>query len=419
MKTPTLLTFLAVLALGLCMGPSAFAQDAKAEDGFPSEWMPWKDPNNPNVIVLDKDDPTNRAWNMRRDTSKDARREPGLVNPQRYEFGVNSYGFPTYFQMPMAFTSEDLKAGNVDVALFGSTIDAQYLQGAKYAANRMRALHTVSFFPTAAGTDPVNRVNYFEELTIADYGNVASHIFQNQRSLEELAKVIDEVQEAGAIPISIGGTHAEMYAWFMALAKKYGAGNYAMFHVDAHYDAQDAFGGVFVHNGSMIREAVERGLIDGEDIIQFGLRSPVPTADEMQWMKDHNLKFHFDAEVTRHGFDKVAQRVFDELKGKKVFISFDMDGVNPAHAPAVGTQAIGGPSASEAARLLRGIGQQNEIIGAEFGEYNPLVDDAHNTTGIVMDRMIRALLAGIAARKKGITDPNYIAPEVLDHGVDD
>ena len=70
-------------------------------------------------------------------------------------------------------------------------------------------------------------------------------------------------------------------------------------------------------------------------------------------------------------------------------------------------------------RLLRGLSAQCEVVGAEFGEYNPLIDDAKTTTGIVMDRLIRATLAGIALRKTGITDPNYLAPEAVDHGVRD
>ena len=69
--------------------------------------------------------------------------------------------------------------------------------------------------------------------------------------------------------------------------------------------------------------------------------------------------------------------------------------------------------------MLRGLAAQNEVIGAEFGEYNPLLDDAHTTTGVAMDRLMRAMFAGMAARKLGLTDPNYLAPEALDHGVKD
>ena len=420
MRKLTSTIFVTALAIALGTSPSVIAQDAQAQDAepldeIPDEWMPWKDPNNPGVLVLEPE--SRDGWSKRRDTSNDPEREPGLLNPQRYEYGVNTHAFPTFFAMPMAFNTEDLRAGNVDVALFGSAADAQYLQGAKFAANKMRTLTGVYFWPTGAGTDPFTRVNYFEELVVVDYGNAAANIAHNQRSLEEIAKVIVEIQDGGAIPIGIGGTHVQMYAWFMALAKEHGPGNFAMFHIDAHYDAQAPSNGIFTHNGSMIRDAIQKGLINGRDVVQVGLRSPVPGEDDLQWMRDANMRYHFEAEVERDGFDAVAQRVFDELEGKKLFISVDMDGIDPASAPAVGTMAIGGPTPAQAARLLRGLSAQNEVVGAEFGEYNPLLDDAHTTTGIVMDRLIRSVLAGIAARKLGITDPNYLAPEALDHGV--
>lgn len=111
-----------------------------------------------------------------------------------------------------------------------------------------------------------------------------------------------------------------MYAWFMALAKHHGPGECAMFHIDAHYDAQPSSQGTFVHNGSMLRNAVEMGLMKGEDMVSFGIRSPVPNAEEMRWMRDNKLRYHTDAEVQKYGIDKVANRIFKELKGKKLFV---------------------------------------------------------------------------------------------------
>ena len=111
-----------------------------------------------------------------------------------------------------------------------------------------------------------------------------------------------------------------------------------------------------------------------------------------------------------------AQKSYDELKGKKVHISFDMDGIDPAYAAGVGTQDPGGLTSLQAMQLVRAVAIQNEIVAAEFNEYNPLLDDAHTTTGVLMDRLIRTLLAGVQARNEGITDPLYYDPERLDHG---
>jgi arginase family enzyme len=92
-----------------------------------------------------------------------------------------------------------------------------------------------------------------------------------------------------------------------------------------------------------------------------------------------------------------------------------MDGVDPAYAPGVGTADPDGLTAGQALQLVRAVGIQNEIVAAEFDEYNPLLDDAHGTTGILMDRLIRSLLAGIQGRREGIKDPLYYDPDRIKH----
>ena len=192
-----------------------------------------------------------------------------------------------------------------------------------------------------------------------------------------------------------------------------------MLHIDAHYDTYGPVFGLYIHNGSFIRQAVDNGLIKGSDVIQVGLRGVGPASDDLEWMRKNKLRFHMMSEIERDGFSAVLDKVLKELKGKKVYISWDMDGLDPTVAPAVGTQSLGGLSFSEGARLLRTVAIQNEVVAIEFNEYNPMLDDAHQTTGTMMDRLMRSFLAGHAARKKGITDPYYEDPERLDHGVED
>jgi agmatinase len=398
------------LALVFALGPVAVAQDA-----IPNEWAPWRDPKNPDVIVLKPDDKDGLV--VRRDTSKDPKREPGLVNPQRYAGGViPTNGFPTFLGAPLAFYTEDLKAGKVDVALVGLTIDDNVVSGARFAANKMRALTDWMPHP-AGGTDNYTGVDY-STLTLADYGNIGAHFNQNQRSLEEIHKVIGEILAADTMPIAVGGTHVQAYGLITALAQKYGPKKFVVLHIDAHYDTYLYGFGRYVHNGSFLLQAIEKELINGHDLIQVGLRGIGPDAKSLKWMMDNKLRYHFQAEIERYGWRKVLERILNELKGKKVFISFDMDGLDPSYAPAVGTQETDGLTASQGMQLMRAVGIQNEVVAAEFNEYNPLLDDAHTTTGILMDRLIRSLLAGIAARKQGITDPLYLDPSRLDHGVD-
>ncbi len=383
-------------------------------NGIPFEWAPWKDPNDPDVLKLadDKD-----QLFVRRDVTKDPKREPGLINPQRYELGPMFGGMPTLLGAPLALNADDLTAGKVDVALVGLSIGDQMIPGGRFAAMTMRSL-TDYLFTGAAGTDNATGVDY-GKLVVADYGNVASNwMADNQVNLDEVHKVVSEILNAGAIPIGVGGTHVQSYGFFTALAKRYGPGEFAVLHVDAHYDAYSYGAGRFVHNGSFFRLAVEKGLINGGDVIQVGLRGSSPDAKSMEWLRGNKFKFHFQAEIEKDGWDAVLKKILEELKGKKVYITFDMDGVDPAFAPAVGTQEPSGLTAANAMQLVRAVGIQNEIIAAEFNEYNPLLDDRHQTTGILMDRLIRSLLGGIQGRREGIKDPLYYDPDRISHGSD-
>lgn len=137
---------------------------------------------------------------------------------------------------------------------------------------------------------------------------------------------------------------------------------------------------------------------------------------DLKWMRDNKLRYRTMAEIERNGFEKVLERVYAELKCKKLFVSVDMDRIDLAYAPAVGTQEADGLTVVQALCLLCGVAMQNEAATVEFNEYNPLLDDPHRTTGILMDRLMRSFLTGVAARKKGITVPNYYTPDALDHG---
>lgn len=399
---------LTALLTGIALAPVG----VMAQDTGERLYFPWKDPNNPNVILMDPDDASRDAWNARRDTSE---REPGLTNLQRYEFGVMPMGgFPTFLGAPFALTTDDLKAGGVEVAMVGLNIDDNFIPGGRFAANKLRTLTDYMLFGTSS-YDPTMHLDYIKSMKLADYGNIASHYGHTERSLEEAHKVYSEILDADAIPMAIGGSHIQMWAMFTALAQKHGNDSFAMLHVDAHYDAMGAGFGRYVHNGRMVYLGVERGLIKGSDIVQIGLRSPKPDTADLQWMMDNKLKFHFQSEINARGFEAVLKRVLAELKGKKLFISFDMDAIDPAYAPGVGTQEPEGLTASQAMQLLRAASIQNEIVAIEINEYNPFMDDRHQTTGILADRLMRSALAGLAAKKKGITDPFYVAPTGLDH----
>jgi agmatinase len=386
--------------------------DEQLIDGIvPAHWWPWRDPDDPTVNRLGEQ---RDALTMRRDTSSDPRREPGLFNPQRYASGVMPMGgFPSFLGAPLAMDTADLKAGKVDAALVGLTIDDNPVPGARFAANEMRTLRDWMSFPPG-GTDQFLGVDW-GSLRVADYGNIASYAVQNERSLEEVHRVISEILAADTIPIGVGGTHLQSYGYVTALASKYGPGRIMLVHVDAHVDTYIADLGRTIHNGSFLKVAIDKGLLKGDDLVQFGLRGQGPSEANLAWLREKNVRTHFQAEIDTNGWDSALRRILSEVKGRMVYLSFDVDAISPAYAPGVGTQDPDGLTASQALQLVRALAINSDIVAADFIEYNPLLDDAHQTTGVLVDRLIRSLLAGLAARRQGITDPLYIDPRRLDY----
>ena len=126
-------------------------------------------------------------------------------------------------------------------------------------------------------------------------------------------------------------------------------------------------------------------------------------------------KYHTMAEFERYGFDPTWRQVRDELKEKKLYISVDMDVIDPAHVPGVSNPEIGGFTTLQMMRMLRELFLQNEVVAIDFCEYSPLLDDRRYNTANTISRLMRHVLAAMAARKEGITDPDYVAPEVLSH----
>jgi agmatinase len=171
-----------------------------AIDKKPDPWTPWNDPKNPNVMIMEKN--TFNLWSLRRDTSKEPKREPGLINLQRYEMGLQYQGFPTFFGLPVALTPEDLKAGKVDVAIVGMVADENLIRGAGFAANKLRTLTDYMYFP-AGGTDQYVRVDPFKVLRMADYGNVNANFASGQKSTEEIRKVVGEILTTNALPVCV------------------------------------------------------------------------------------------------------------------------------------------------------------------------------------------------------------------------
>jgi len=306
------------------------------------------------------------VWRQEYDRSNDPKREPGPIELNRYMINpVAPGGIPTFMRWPVCLTPEDLKAGEVDVAVIGAPLD----------------------LGTGQRGDP--------------FDPVASH--------EEVRKRVREIAETGVVPFILGGDHSLMRADGMGLADVYGKGNIGVIHFDAHYDAGSNHFGHTITHGTPVRNLIEDGFVKGENFVQVGLRGWFPSEEDQTWMRDQGIKPHYMAEVERDGFTKVMERAIAEAQDgtKYLFISFDIDSLDPAYAPGTGTPEPGGLTTREAFPIVRRLCAECNVVGFELVEVAPGWDPGY-TTALNGLRIIQNAITGLAMKKLGITEPWYL-----------
>ncbi len=370
-------------------------------------------PNDPEaaIIRLDPNAENLDVWSQLRDTSNDAAREPGLIPTGR----LRRPGVLTFFQLPLALTPEDLRAANVDVAILGAPVDMGFrMRGARQGPPALRASIGVS---ESSGNLPHIHVGvaWKRELVAVDYGDAPLDGLSVERSMPPVRKMVREIAETGAIPIVIGGDHSLEYPNVAAITDVYGKNNVGVIHFDAHFDAADSSSGHLISHGQPIRRLIDDGHIEGRHYIQVGLRGYWPGEEGFQWMREQNMRYHTMAEIERDGWDAVMERVLDEANDgpEHLYISFDIDVIDPAFTPGTGTPESGGLMPREVFPLVRTLCSENNLVGFDLVELNPLVDPGY-TTVLNSNMLVQECLTGIAMRKKGVTERGYHSPLTVD-----
>jgi len=358
------------------------------------------------VIRLDTDDEERDPWNSLRDTSNDAAREPGLIQVGR----LGRAGVRTFFGLPVALTQEDLRAADVDVAVLGAPIDMGVgMRGAGEGPSALRA----AMRGASGGGRPHMHVGvaWKKELVAVDYGNAPIDNQSVERSMPPVRRLVREIAETGAIPLVVGGDHSLEYPNVAGVADVYGKGNVGVIHFDSHFDAGDPINGHLISHAQPVRRLVDDGHVEGRNYIQVGLRGYWPGEDGFNWMRKNGLRYHTMAEIEHDGWDVVMDRVLNEaLDGPEyLYISFDIDVLDPAYMPGTGTPEPNGLTPREVFPLVRTLCSENRLVGFDLVELNPLVDPGY-TTVMNSGTLVQECLTGIAMRKKGITERGYYNP---------
>ena len=347
------------------------------------------------IIRLDPDDPNLDVWRDR-DISNDPPREPGPIN-------VGSV--LSFFGLPIARTIEDLVAGEVEVAFMGAPVDMGVgFRGAGEGPTAFRAMRrSVGSMETM--------VRWRSELTAVDYGNAPIDNLSVERSMPPIRRMVREIAQTGAIPVIIGGDHSIEFANVAGLADVYGKENVGVIHFDAHYDAGGTRSGHLISHAQPVRRLVDDGHILGRNFIQVGLRGSWPGPEGFEWMRENGLRYHTMAEIDRDGWNTVMQRVLDEANDgpEYLHISFDIDVMDPAYTSGTGTPVPGGLTPREVFYIVRGLCSENNLVGFDLVELNPLVDPGY-TTALNAKQVVDECMTGVALKKLGLGSRDYLSP---------
>lgn len=367
----------------------------------------------PDSIELNTESPDFNTWRLRRPPEMNPEREPGPLELGRY-LGGRGAGIPTFAGAPVALTPEDLEAGEVDVAIVGAPLDmGSGWRDATHGPRAMRLLRSGT-----GGTDVSTMVNPGSVLNIVDYGDIAIDQLSTERSVDEVRDVVREIAETGAIPFIIGGDHSLEYPNVAAIADVYGKGKVGVVHFDAHLDTGRGRVHLLDH-GQPIYRLMKEAHVRPEDYIQVGLRAHY-SRDYYEWQQQIGMRYHTMAEVERRGWDAVMERAIKEASENTeyLYISFDVDVLDPAFEPGTGTPVSGGLSMREAIPIIRRMCAESNLVGFDIVELAPQLDSTYRST-LNANSLLFACLTGVAMHREGITEPGFISELSSEHGQDD
>jgi agmatinase len=283
---------------------------------------------------------------------------------------------------------------NLDVALLGVPYDGgtSYRNGARFGPRAVRDQSSL-----IRTWHPVLKVHPFERLRVADCGDVDVVPISIERTYEQIERRVDAVLGAGAIPLCVGGDHSISLPLLRSVARRHGP--VGVIHFDAHPDTWDEYFGSKFFHGTPFRRAVEEGAVDPRRMIQVGIRGPLYGPEDFAFQDEHGMEVIRVEAVKDHGVPWVVERLA-RLRGGPVYLSFDIDAIDPAYAPATGTPEVGGLTSYEALAILRGLAGF-ALVGADIVEVSPPYDGPGQITSLMAANLMFEIVTLFALAPNG------------------
>jgi len=277
-------------------------------------------------------------------------------------------GIASMMRLPVATSAQGLDAAFIGVPL---DIGTSHRPGARFGPRQIRAESAlIRPYNMATGAAP------FDTLQVADLGDVPINTYSLDKSLGIILGFYEAVLAANCIPLTLGGDHTIALPILRAMAAKHGP--VALVHVDAHADVNPDMFGERIAHGTPFRRAVEEGLLDCDRVFQIGLRGSGYAADDFDWPRQQGFTIIPAHEVWYQSLTPLMQRVRDTIGTTPCYLSFDIDGIDPAYAGGTGTPEVGGLSVPQALEIIRGCHGLN-LVGCDLVEVSPPYDASGNT----------------------------------------
>ena len=275
----------------------------------------------------------------------------------------------------------------VDAAVFGIPFDTAttYRPGPRFGPEAIRSASAL-----IRPYHPVHEVNVVEALSIVDYGDLPVSPGDTQRTYGQVEEALARVVEAGVFPAAMGGDHSITLAELRVLAAKHGP--LALVQLDAHADTWDEYFGQRYFHGTTFKRAAEEGLIDPNASVQAGMRGSVYASGDLQGARELGFTVLTSDELRAIGPQAYGELVRTRVGQRLVFLSFDVDFLDPAFAPGTGTPEIAGFSTAEAVAFLRAL-RGVPLAGCDVVEVSPSYDGPGQQTALAAANVLWELLA--------------------------
>ena len=295
--------------------------------------------------------------------------------------------------------------------ILGAPFDGgtSYRSGCRFGPQAIRAAdylpHDGSRPSLALGVDALI------DLGVVDLGDVEMYAGEMTSSLAALEARVTAIAAEGVVPVVLGGDHTIAWPDVTGVARHVGWGRVAVIHFDAHADTGDSQWGSLAGHGTPMRRLIESGACRGERFVQIGLRGYWPEPETLEWMAAQGMRSFEMGEITARGLDAVLDEAFaiatDECDG--VFLSVDVDVVDPGSAPGTGTPEPGGLTSRQLLDAVRRIAMDLPLVGMDVVEVSPPYDHA-DITAYLGNRVVLEALGGMAwsakaARGEAVRSP--------------